>query len=73
MADRDTIELRVNVPRDLMEGFDMCALARGQDRSALTLWIIRRYVVARQHEASLIAKSPRITPASPDSGWGALE
>ena len=70
---RETVELRADGPRDLVEAFDMIALSKGMSRTTLLLRVMRLYVAQKQHEANLIAKSAPVTPAPPDSDWSRAE
>jgi hypothetical protein len=70
---RETVEFRGDVPRDLAEAFDMIALAKGMARNTLFVRVIRLYVVQKQHEANLVARSAPVTPPAPDSEWSRAE
>lgn len=61
------------LPSDLLEALDMVGLSKRMTRADLIEQVLTGYVVRKQHEASLIQKSPRITPSAPDSAWGVLE
>jgi len=73
MAKPDRMELRQMLPSDLLEAMDMIALAHRMTRAEWVEKQLMGIVVRKQHEASLIEKSPRITPMPADSSWGALE
>ncbi len=73
MSTPDKAELRVMMERDLLSALDMIALSQGgMPRSDLVESVLRRYVVAKQRAATLIAKGPQINPAPSDSEWSAL-
>ena len=70
---RETVEFRGDVPRDLAEAFDMVALAKGMSRTTLWVRVMRLYVAQKQHEANLVAKSTPVSPVPPDSEWSRTE
>lgn len=69
----DKLEVRGLYSRELVEAFDMIALSKGITRVDLLGRLVQAYVSRKQHEAMLVAKSPRINPPSLDTSWGELE
>jgi hypothetical protein len=69
----DQLELRGLYDREVVEALDMIALAKGMTRADLVGRVVTAYVVHKQHEASLVAKTARINPPPMDSGWSPLE
>ena len=72
MAAPEKLELRGLYDRELVEALDMLALAKRLTRSDLVGRVLRSYVASKQHEAMLIAKSPRVNPPAADSDWSEL-
>lgn len=68
-----SVELRGCYDHDLMAALDMIAMAKRMTRSDLVGRVLRMYVAQKQHEASMVVKSPRINPAAPDSQWNPPE
>lgn len=72
--DKDSrLELRGLYPRELVEALDMISISQGRSRVDLVGRVLTAYVVSKQREASLIARTPQINPPPADSGWTALE
>lgn len=72
-AGQPRVEIRVSVPRPLAAALDMIAQARGLTVTGLVIRVLTLFVVRKQHEASLIARTAAVTPVPPDSDWGGLE
>jgi hypothetical protein len=62
MAPRRSVELRGEVPRDLIDVIDAVALARGVTRIDLVQQILSRWARERVHEANVIH---RVTGGNP--------
>lgn len=69
-ARSDKAELRMMVPRRLLDVFDAVSMARGQERFELVIEELSKSVDRWVHEASLIHNITRSNPTRPDSDGG---
>lgn len=72
--DRDTTELRAEIPKAVMNVIDAHWMARGSakgSRNAVVNEILQEWAEKKWHEASLLLQFAPSNPTGPDSGKGA--
>lgn len=68
-----TVELRINIPRDLMCLLDACALSRGSDRTKTVIQWVTERALAQSHEAIVLERMVRGNPMLSESLGGRSE
>ncbi len=66
--DSDTVEVRMKVPKYIVDAFDAVSIARKQERYELVLKTLEKEAHQWLHEASLLANVARCNPLPVDSG-----
>ncbi|MBO9679539.1 MAG: hypothetical protein J7556_14955 [Acidovorax sp.] len=65
--ENDTIEVRMRVPKYIVDAFDAVSLARRQERYELVLETLRKEANQWLHEASLLTGAARGNPLPVDT------
>lgn len=69
----DKVELRGEVPRDLIDVIDAVAMARGCTRMEMVQQVLHAWACDRVHESTLIQRVTRGNPPLSDAGRRAPE
>lgn len=68
----DEVEVRLMVPRPVVDVLDASSLARSLSRTTLVLRVLTLWAANKHREASLVAKASRVDPPGPDTEWGSM-
>lgn len=71
--DDDSIELRGNCPRLIVDVLDAVSNARRMSRTELVNEVLKTWARGVLHESSVVARVTRGNPAVASSEWGGLE
>ncbi len=66
MAERDSVELRTECPRETVDVLDAFSVAHRINRGQLVVRILSEWARERLHEHSVLAKVARLTPEALD-------
>lgn len=69
-AERQTVELRGQCPREVVDVLDAVALARDMERTELVNEVLREYVARMVHLARIVTNVTRANPPLSESHGG---
>lgn len=71
-SERDKVEVRVMVPREVVDVLDAVSISGKKDRSWLVNYLLERWAFMEQRKATVVARTAPVTPSAPDTGWGSF-